>query len=430
MSDNDFLAIHEAKKTKIVDGNSFMERVGIKTALAFGVATVGVGAVAIVGSTFYNAASQPLIANKSARVITEDNQEDSNKLKTTAALAKQAASIKKGFGEPVAVKKPEKSEIKPAKPKIKPLKETKAVAIKPTFSAPKVQAVPVANPPAPPPPIEKTEIEPEAPTPAPIVVKPRPSPVSKDKEEEKNPFEVREQLAQAGIGVYGANTAISNTTPVTHTEKNQKPTTVLASYTYPKESQGYVTQEEPNLLAGDELQGQLKNTVVITGRTSQRPVIKVTKNFKDFSGKRLIPKKSRIVTNIHSINSQGVVKLLPTSVIINSQDKLVQKPIPQDSMLILAKNGQPLVAKTKFKKPPKLQQDRAREIVVTTVPVTRSKEASKTFKSKNLSRSRTNQILALRRSLKSSRNRPSNYRVFTLKKGTKVKVYVNKSFRL
>ena len=116
-------------------------------------------------------------------------------------------------------------------------------------------------------------------------------------------------------------------------------------------SQTQTTDENSRrVLIGSRALGQLESPVAwSSGRgqnQNQNCLIKLSSPIKADDGSAVLTVGSYIVAKLTNTGESGFIQMSVTSAYINENGKTTEKQIPENSILILGKNGQPLRAKT------------------------------------------------------------------------------------
>jgi hypothetical protein len=445
--------------TKTLTPVNIWERFSLSRGLVItGMVTLGVGTLGFGVALFNTAIGNKELATQEQSKPEEKSQEELiAELKTKTALATQQAQLEKQLEAPEVVAKTEikstptkstpqpKIELKPA-PIAKPAPIPEPIEVSPpppVVTEPK--PVPVVTAP---PPERVTELNPPpqviAQAPAPQIQQPTPqTPVETD------PYEEWRQAADTGV--YTAN-EVDPTTQQASQEINpnqEQPKVVAVSYPAPG-SQPYepTTPEEVNFEPEPQLQttkpiqspprqydvgegtsikAKLQNPVVLRGKVNrvQKYPIKITKAVKSADGTELIPDNSKAIAKVVSATTSGNIWMNVESVVIPAGNGVMQRQLPYGSMLVLARDGNPLKAKIRY---PRIAVPR--QTAIARASFKTQKAGNKSLKSP----SRQTRLVALRRRL-STNSRPlrqqvKRYPTLSLKKGTKLQLYVNRSFNL
>ncbi len=116
-------------------------------------------------------------------------------------------------------------------------------------------------------------------------------------------------------------------------------------------SQTQTTDENSRrVLIGSRALGQLENPVAWSSdrgqNQNQNCLIKLSSPIKANDGSSVIPIGSYIVAKLTNTGESGLVQMSVTSAYINENGRTTEKQIPENSILILGKNSQPLRAET------------------------------------------------------------------------------------
>jgi hypothetical protein len=192
------------------------------------------------------------------------------------------------------------------------------------------------------------------------------------------------------------------------------------------------TVSNNGLIVGTKTFGYLESQIVWTGngdfQDQQSHLIRLTEPLKNLDGTVAIPANTLLITHVKSIEMEGWLDLAVKSVVVNSSTGVIEKPVAEGAILILAENGSPLRAE--YKTLSHLHSNNESNDNLTfefsndrSFPLKRALQ-----KNRQLNQQRLN----IKKS-SDSRNRQndgSNFRVLTLNKGSKVQIYVNRSFSL
>lgn len=269
--------------------------------------------------------------NKKDDTLNEtDETENPGELKTKVALTSQKRELK-DFNvekEPKAETEAEVPEVEPT-PTPNPQPTLNAVQTKP-------KVVYVTRPSAPPPPpLPTTRISRSPVTTIPENIDP-----------------MKEWLAASNIGVYGS-ASISETTQTQEVqiEDIKGETGEIVS---PEDGslglEQNVDYSTKRILVGSHTDGQLKTPVMWGGnippQENQSYLIQLSKPLKGFGGSEILPKGSYLVAKVINSNSSGFVQMEATSSLVNINSDTQEKQIPDGSILILSRHGEPLKAKS------------------------------------------------------------------------------------
>lgn len=208
------------------------------------------------------------------------------------------------------------------------------------------------------------------------------------------------------------------------------------------ESQNTATSSTPGatgsiIVVGTSALAKLQTPITWTGKSSysRRHLIKLSEAIKSADGDIVIPKESTIIAQVKSVSPEGWLDMSAVSVIFPPSNNSLQKPIPEGAILIQALNGSPLRAE--YKTMPYFKDDTSKSLD--------NHNTLSISNNTSLSPSRTNRLIALKKALdkngrKAKTKRKNNqqekqkniprFRILTLDKGSKVQVYVNRSFGL
>ncbi len=163
---------------------------------------------------------------------------------------------------------------------------------------------------------------------------------------------MEEWLAASNIGVYGSGDISENTqTQETQAEGIEGGSGEIVNGTSLSLGAGYTNDYSgKRVLVGSYTDGQLKNPVMWGGnippQENQSYLIQLSKSLKGFDGSEVLPKGSYLVAKVVNSNSSGFVQMEVTSSLVNANNDTQEKQIPGDSILILGKHGKPLKAKS------------------------------------------------------------------------------------
>lgn len=455
-ADNDSGSDIFFSETRAITQPNFWEALNLPRA---GIITTGVASLVAVTFTFFSATfssnTREIVENQNNEIV-EDEAELIKELKAKLALAEQKQKIKEQLE---AQKADAKTEIKstPTKSAPQPEIEPKPTPIAKPAPIPEPVKVspspPVVTEPKPapvvaaPPPERVIELNPPpqviTQAPAPQIQQPTPeTPVETDPYEEWN--------QAANTGVYTANEVSPTTQQVSEevSPSQGQPKVVAASYPAPGSEPYEPTtpedvvkevdfEREPQLQAakprqydvgeGTSIKAKLQNPVVLRGRVNrvQKYPIKITKAVKSADGTELIPDNSRAIAKVVSATTSGNIWMNVESVVIPAGSGVMQRQLPYGSVLVLARDGNPLKAKIRY---PRIAVPRQTTIAKASFET--QKASSKSLKSP----SRQTRLLALRKRLNANsrrlRQQVKRYPTLSLKKGTKLQLYVNRSFNL
>lgn len=463
------------------------DRVGLKTVSAGGLLLLVVAIFFVTGhslTTLFNNNENVARRNSPEAKKVKPEEEDIGALKTSSAIGSQKAQLQKINSalarqasrqqpKPTSSPSPKATptpEIKITPPKPKPAPPTIRVAsTSPPPSIPKPAPVVVRKRTLPPQPkpipvvARKPVLPPSVPKPVPVVARrpvlptqpkpvappkiaktPPPAPIVQSKAKVKavkekpkaqfysvvsppsdltstNPDEAWQ--AAASVGFYTVDESTSNQV---FSETGSQNT--ATNPTYPAGSQ---------VIVGTSALAKLQTPVTWTGKSSyeQSHLIKLGETIKSADGKIAIPKNSIIITQVKSVSPEGWLDMSAVSVIFPPSNNSVQKPIPEGAIVIQSANGSPLRAE--YKTMPYFKDDASKSL--------NNHNTASISNNTSLSPNRTSRLIALRKALNKNgrkaktkrknnqQNKPKNtprFRVLTLDKGSKVQVYVNRSFAL
>ena len=170
---------------------------------------------------------------------------------------------------------------------------------------------------------------------------------------------MKKWLQASNIGFYGNSEVESRATGAEHKETNLlksnsigSPSPTISSNV---QNQNTVTQtidkNEKRILVGSTTRGTLETPIAWSSNSQnnnkQNFLIRLTKSLKASDNSEVFPVGSYLVAKISNNDSSGLVNLLATSAIVNSQGKAIEKSLPEGSILILSKNAKALKAEPK-----------------------------------------------------------------------------------
>ncbi|GAX39005.1 TrbI/VirB10 family protein [Nodularia sp. NIES-3585] len=104
------------------------------------------------------------------------------------------------------------------------------------------------------------------------------------------------------------------------------------------------------VLVGSRVEGSLETPIAWSRNTTQQEnqnyLIRLTKPLQAFDSTEVLPVGSYIVAQVNSSNESGYVQMHAVSALINTNGRTEEKSIPENSVLILGKNGKLLKAKS------------------------------------------------------------------------------------
>ncbi|MDZ7966395.1 MAG: TrbI/VirB10 family protein [Nostoc sp. DedSLP03] len=105
------------------------------------------------------------------------------------------------------------------------------------------------------------------------------------------------------------------------------------------------------VLVGTRAAGVIETPVAwvgsgVSNQQQQNSLIRLTQPLKAFDGSEVLPKDAYVVAMINPTNSE-IVQMTAVSVLVNINGKTEEKPLPQNSILILGKNGNLLKAESR-----------------------------------------------------------------------------------
>ncbi len=105
------------------------------------------------------------------------------------------------------------------------------------------------------------------------------------------------------------------------------------------------------VLVGTRAAGVIETPVAwvgsgVSNQQQQNSLIRLTQPLKAFDGSEVLPKDAYVVAMINPTNSE-IVQMTAVSVLVNINGKTEEKPLPQNSILVLGKNGNLLKAESR-----------------------------------------------------------------------------------
>lgn len=173
----------------------------------------------------------------------------------------------------------------------------------------------------------------------------------------KAPVDPMQQwLAVSNVGSFGANTAqvASNVEGAEGIEGGlgqPKPVSLAVSS---KDKQTKKTENpdygQARVLVGTRSEGKLETPIVWSNNTENQSLsylIRLTKPLKTSSGSEVLPKDSYLVVQMKGASQSEYIQLQAVSALVNNNGETEEKSIPEGTVLILAKNGKLLKAKSR-----------------------------------------------------------------------------------
>ncbi|ACC85362.1 TrbI/VirB10 family protein [Nostoc punctiforme] len=291
--------------------------------------------------------------------IKSDDENEEGELKTAIALTSQK-------GELQAVTK-KNAETAPPTPTITP---TATVTPTPTVKTQPTPTRPLTIHQAPPLPTVTRPSRSNRVAAQPVVRQSAPAPVSKPIKSQvvSNPLPSRttpkdpmqEWLAAANVGNYSS-------TDTGNADLNQEEAELgnvqvnggigVKPDSLPRSDRNSSPQSPPTnydgkrVLVGTRAAGMIETPVAwvgsgVSNQQQQNSLIRLTQPLKAFDGSEVLPKNAYVVAMINPTNSE-IVQMTAVSVLVNINGKTEEKPLPQNSILILGKNGNLLKAESR-----------------------------------------------------------------------------------
>lgn len=267
---------------------------------------------------------------KADNYVVSDRENQTGELKTKIALTSQERELQDLKAQPTP--QPTPTPTATTTPEITPTPTPKP--------KPQVVYVPRNNPAPSPKPIQPA-IRQELSKPKPIAPTPK---------ETIDPME--QWLSVSSVGVYGSSQVKQSDRQVEGIEGASGTTnfeSTIKQEDNAQEQQNVDYSGKP-ILVGSYTSGSLKTPVMWGGnippQENQSYLIQLSKPLKGSDGSEVLPKNSYIVARVTSSNDSGFVQMEATSALINTNGATKEKNITENSVLILAKHGKPLQAKS------------------------------------------------------------------------------------
>ena len=191
---------------------------------------------------------------------------------------------------------------------------------------------------------------------APLPPPPRPAPQAPSQVQDPS----QQWLAAANMGSYGSlpatqrSTAInsratnyqnvSSETIATENTANKSSDTTSSS---PYQSSSYSNNAGSNVIVGTKVKAKLETPIAWSGKLenpNQNFLIQLNEPLKASTGNVVVPKGAYLVAKITAADGAGLLNMSVASVLINENGQTTEKPVPNGVLLILGKDGQPLKA--------------------------------------------------------------------------------------
>lgn len=348
--------------TRSVSQQPWIKAVVIGVAVLLAVGFVGVLANTSITSLNSNSSTEikpsPTVSKS---LIEEDikDSEDSGKTKTALALTSQK-------GELQDLNKQQSSE--------KPIEEVKPSPVPPqpqTVSRSVKQPQPQTQPPvsarlqpAPRPQPASTSFYKPPVTPQPRQIsQPRPSATPLAKPSAVNPME--KWLAVSNVGNFSSSGTTDdesdNSISLEGIEGgNYVPKSLTSNSNISPKSSKVITQSnesattdynQARVLVGTRVEGKLETPIAWSSNTenqeNQSYLIRLSQPLKAFDGLEVLPTGSYIVARLIDSNESGFIQMQAVAALINKNGMTEEKNIPENSVLVLGKNGKLLKAKSR-----------------------------------------------------------------------------------
>ena len=192
----------------------------------------------------------------------------------------------------------------------------------------------------------------------PIAPPPPPRPAPQAPSQVQDPSQ--QWLAAANMGSYGSlpatqrSTAISSRatnyrnvfseTLATENTANKSSDTTSSS---PYQSSSYSNNAGSNVIVGTKVKAKLETPIAWSGKLenpNQNFLIQLNEPLKASTGTVVVPKGAYLVAKISAADGAGLLNMSVTSVLINENGLTSERPVPSGVLLILGKDGQPLKA--------------------------------------------------------------------------------------
>lgn len=345
------------------------------------------------------------------------------------------------------------------KPKLKPIQSPA-----PTYSRP-VERIVEVNRPAPPAPVFTPK-----PTPKPIPVASSPLPQqAPSTANTPDPSEQWKLIANAGR--LGGTSPISSSQPTESSASNStasssnlqvatrvpetRARSTLSSNTNRDDlptAPSRQTQSRNDLrllVVGTKAAGKLETPIAWSGslkKSNRKFILHLKDPLKAADNSTIIPKGAKLIAQISRADEAGLVQMTAVSVML---DRINEKPLPEDAILILGKKGQPLQARiTNINNVGKDMNVALLKGVAKAADLVNQATSESTFSSKGEGFIRTSSTNRRRnypasflngltesmseqtqsRTQQAISNMQSQPRVFALNQGTEIQIFVNQSF--
>ena len=188
-------------------------------------------------------------------------------------------------------------------------------------------------------------------------VAPPPPPRSVPQEPPQDP--TQQWLAAGNIGSYGSIPATQRSTPIGSRANNyrnvfsetletentaSKSTDTTSSSPY---QSSYSNNAGSNVIVGTKIAAKLETPIAWSGslkNPDQNFLIQLNEPLKASTGTVVVPKGAYLVAKISAADGAGLLSMSVASVLINENGQTSEKPVPNGVLLILGKDGQPLKA--------------------------------------------------------------------------------------
>ena len=168
-------------------------------------------------------------------------------------------------------------------------------------------------------------------------------------------------LAAADIGSYGnlpatqqsaatgsKGTRASNYQNVfSQTLETENALTKSTETSAPYQSANYSNNPSSNVIVGTKVKAKLETPIAWSGsltNPNQNFLIQLSEPLKASTGMVVVPKGAYLVAKISAADGAGLLSMSVASVLINENGQTSEKPVPNGVLLILGKDGQPLKA--------------------------------------------------------------------------------------
>jgi hypothetical protein len=233
------------------------------------------------------------------------------------------------------------------------------VAVAPTTPVPTRRPV-VQNPPyrrETPPSVRQNQPLPVQRQPRPQML-PSPQPNTKPAVKVTEVDPMQKWLAVANVGSFSTNTAqltpeLSDSTPADSTEEIKggvgKPKFDKQTLKNQPENTNYTNYSQARVLVGTRAEGKLETPIVWNNHTENQSLnylIRLTKPLRTSTGSEILPKDSYVVVQMKGASQSEYIQLQAVAALVNTNGETEEKSIPEGTVLILAKNGKLLKAKS------------------------------------------------------------------------------------